>query len=225
MFDSKNVTIRSRSVSSMDNNVYVLTDKDTGAQVLIDAAADFPAIRELLAEAAADAAVPAKVELIVTTHRHWDHVRALAEAVEATGARTAAGSEDAGDIEVPTDVLLEHGDKLPFGNAELEAIKLRGHTPGSVALLYRVPDGPAHLFTGDALFPADWATQSRTRSALRPSTQTLSNVCSNIFRMTQWSTRDTAAAPRWAPSVLTCRNGRNAAGSPSGTPAPLTPDI
>ena len=153
MFDSKNVTIRSRSVSSMDNNVYVLTDKDTGAQVLIDAAADFPAIRELLAEAAADAAVPAKVELIVTTHRHWDHVRALAEAVQATGARTAAGSEDAPDIEVPTDVLLEQGDTLRFGNAELEAIKLRGHTPGSVALLYRDPDGPAHLFTGDALFP------------------------------------------------------------------------
>ena len=153
MFDSKNVTIRSRSVSSMDNNVYVLTDKDTGAQILIDAAADLPAIQELLAEAAADSAAPAKVELIVTTHSHWDHVRALAEAVAATGARTAAGREDAADIEVPTDVCLEHGDTLRFGNAELEAIKLRGHTPGSVALLYRDPSGPAHLFTGDALFP------------------------------------------------------------------------
>ncbi|MBO0907250.1 MBL fold metallo-hydrolase [Arthrobacter sunyaminii] len=156
MFDLKNVTIRSRSVSSMDNNVYVLTDRDTGAQVLIDAAADFPAIRELLSEAAADAAVPAKVELIVTTHSHWDHVRALAEAVQATGARTAAGREDAPDIEVPTNMLLVDGDTLHIGGPggfELEAIKLRGHTPGSVALLYRDPNGPAHLFTGDSLFP------------------------------------------------------------------------
>lgn len=153
MFDLKNVTIRSRSVSSMDNNVYVITAKDTGAQVLIDAADDFPAIRELLAEAAADASVPARVALIITTHSHWDHVRALAEAVQATGARTAAGSEDVPDIEVPTDVPLEHGDVGRFEGFELEAIKLRGHTPGSVALLYRDPNGPAHLFTGDSLFP------------------------------------------------------------------------
>ena len=153
MFDLKNVTIRSRSVSSMDNNVYVITAKDTGEQVLIDAADDFPAVRELLSEAAADASVPAHVALIITTHSHWDHVRALADAVQATGARTAAGSEDAPDIEVPTDVPLEHGDVGRFNGFELEAIKLRGHTPGSVALLYRDPNGPAHLFTGDSLFP------------------------------------------------------------------------
>lgn len=153
MLNLEKVTIRSRSVGSMDNNVYVITAKDTGAQVLIDAADDFPAIRELLAEAASDASVPAKVELIVTTHSHWDHVRALADAVQATGARTAAGSEDVPDIEVPTDVPLQHGDVEGFDGFELEVIKLRGHTPGSVALLYRDPSGPAHLFTGDSLFP------------------------------------------------------------------------
>ncbi|WP_461168710.1 MBL fold metallo-hydrolase [Arthrobacter sp. Z1-15] len=153
MIDLEKVTIRSRSVGSMDNNVYVITAKDTGAQVLIDAADDFAAIRELLAEAAGDAAAPAEVQLIITTHSHWDHVRALAEAAAATGARTAAGSEDIPDIEVPTDVPLEHGDVRAFNGFELEAIKLRGHTPGSVALLYRDPSGPAHLFTGDSLFP------------------------------------------------------------------------
>ena len=153
MIDLENVTIRSRSVGEVDNNVYVITAKNTGAQVLIDAADDFPAIRELLDEAAADAAAPAKVELIITTHSHWDHVRALAAAVQATGARTAAGTEDVEDIMVHTDVPLEHGDIGRFDGFELEAIKLRGHTPGSVALLYRDPSGPAHLFTGDSLFP------------------------------------------------------------------------
>ena len=153
MEDLQNITIRSTAVSSMDNNVYLLTEKDTGAQVLIDAADDFAAIQRLLAEGAADAGVPATLELVITTHSHWDHVRALAETVAATGARTAAGTEDIGDIEVPTILPLEHGDRVPFGGAELEAIKLRGHTPGSVALLYRAPGEPAHLFTGDSLFP------------------------------------------------------------------------
>ena len=32
-------------------------------------------------------------------------------------------------------------------------IHLVGHTPGSITLLYDEPDGPAHVFTGDSLFP------------------------------------------------------------------------
>ena len=32
-------------------------------------------------------------------------------------------------------------------------IHLVGHTPGSIVLLYQDPDGTAHLFTGDCLFP------------------------------------------------------------------------
>jgi glyoxylase-like metal-dependent hydrolase (beta-lactamase superfamily II) len=54
---------------------------------------------------------------------------------------------------VPTDLALNHGDPVEVDGITLEAIKLRGHTPGSVALLYRDPDGPAHLFSGDSLFP------------------------------------------------------------------------
>ncbi|MHA7180246.1 MBL fold metallo-hydrolase [Arthrobacter sp. MDB2-24] len=147
------VTIRSISVSEMDNNVYLLTSKSSGAQVLIDAADDAHAILELLADAQEDTDAEARVALIVTTHAHWDHVRALAEVKEATGARTAAGADDVADIAVPTDVPLRHGDIGSFEGFDLEAIHLRGHTPGSMALLYRDPSGPAHLFTGDSLFP------------------------------------------------------------------------
>jgi glyoxylase-like metal-dependent hydrolase (beta-lactamase superfamily II) len=153
MHDLAEVTIRSIPVSEMDNNVYLITAKATGAQVLIDAADDAAGILRLLAEGAADARVPAKLALIVTTHSHWDHVRALADIVRATGARTAAGREDIGDIPVPTDVPLSDGDVGEFEGFSLEAIALRGHTPGSIALAYRDPGGPAHLFTGDSLFP------------------------------------------------------------------------
>ena len=153
MHTLQDLTIRSISVSEMDNNVYLFTSKATGAQVLIDAADDATAIMALLAEGAADTTAEPKLALIVTTHSHWDHVRALADVVGQTGARTAAGIEDVTDIAVPTDVRLEHGDIATFEGFDLEAIKLRGHTPGSVALLYRDPHGPAHLFTGDSLFP------------------------------------------------------------------------
>ena len=147
------ITIRSIAVSEANNNVYLLTSKSSGAQVLIDAADDAPAILSLLADAQQDTDADAKVTLIITTHSHWDHVRALAEIKEATAAPTAAGVDDVVDISVPTDIPLHHGDAKSFDGFELEVIHLRGHTPGSVALLYRDPHGPAHLFTGDSLFP------------------------------------------------------------------------
>ncbi|WP_026531782.1 MBL fold metallo-hydrolase [Arthrobacter sp. H41] len=153
MYDLQDITIRSISVSEMDNNVYLLTSRATGVQVLIDAADDADAILALVGEGAADTTATAHLALLVTTHSHWDHVRALADVVERTGVRTAAGADDAGDIVVPTDVPLAHGDIGFLDGLELEAIHLRGHTPGSTALLYRDPAGPAHLFTGDSLFP------------------------------------------------------------------------
>jgi glyoxylase-like metal-dependent hydrolase (beta-lactamase superfamily II) len=151
--DLRDVTIRRISVSDMDNNVYLLTAKETGAQLLIDAADDLPAIQWLLQDAAADTAVTPKLELIATTHRHWDHIRALAELVEATGARTAAGTDDAPELPVKVDVLLDHGDVGNFAGFDVTAVHLRGHTPGSVALVYQDPEGPAHIFSGDSLFP------------------------------------------------------------------------
>lgn len=152
MIDLAEITVRSISVSDMDNNIYLLTHKKSGDQVLIDAADDADAIKAMLNDARTDAEQPTQVTHIVTTHSHWDHVRALPELVEFTGATTAAGTEDVADIEVPTAMPLEAG-TLHAGNLEVEVIKLRGHTPGSVALLYRDPSGPAHLFSGDALFP------------------------------------------------------------------------
>ena len=153
MHDLNALTVRSISVSEMSNNVYVLTSKSNGAQVLIDAADDAPAIFTLLEEAQKDTSAIARLALIITTHSHWDHVRALGEVGELTKAPTAAGLDDIVDIAVPTDIPLRHGDVRSIDGIELEVIHLRGHTPGSIALLYRDPQGPAHLFTGDSLFP------------------------------------------------------------------------
>lgn len=157
LHDLAEVTIRSASVSAMDNNAYLLTHKQTGAQVLIDAADDAPALRRLLASAADDAPTGPKLALIATTHQHWDHIRALAELAGESGVRTAAGAADAEGIReqvgVDIAVTLNHGDVGNFEGFDLEAVHLRGHTPGSIAYVYRDPQGPVHIFSGDSLFP------------------------------------------------------------------------
>jgi glyoxylase-like metal-dependent hydrolase (beta-lactamase superfamily II) len=95
------LTIRRISVSEMDNNVYLLTAKASGAQVLIDAADDLAGHPTVAGgRCRADTPAEPKLALIATTHQHWDHVRALKGLVDATGARTAAGTEDAPHLPV-----------------------------------------------------------------------------------------------------------------------------
>lgn len=153
LYDLPALTIRRISVSEMDNNVYLLTAKASGEQVLIDAADDFPGIQQLLQDGAADATVPARLAVVATTHQHWDHVRALKELVAATGASTVAGADDAGALPVAVDRPLGHGDTVAVDGFSLAAVHLRGHTPGSIAFVYEDPEGPAHIFSGDSLFP------------------------------------------------------------------------
>lgn len=157
LHDLPRVTVRQRSVSEMANNVYLITSKTSGTQVLIDAADDAQAVRELLESAHEDTPCELKLAVIITTHQHWDHIRALAEVVDSTGVPTAAGVEDADAIEAETGVaakvLLNHGDTATFDGISLAVVGLRGHTPGSVALVYEPEDGPPLCFSGDSLFP------------------------------------------------------------------------
>lgn len=141
------LTIRKIAVSEMSNNAYLLTCRATGEQLLIDAADDAPRLTALVREGSGS------LEAIVTTHQHWDHVRALRELVDAFHPRTHSGVDDADALPVRPDVRLDQGDTMAFGNVTLDVVHLRGHTPGSVALAYADPDGHTHLFTGDSLFP------------------------------------------------------------------------
>lgn len=145
------VTVRKASVSAEDNNAYLLTAAD-GAQLLVDAADDAARVLALVAEGTG------RLDAVVTTHRHRDHHRALPDVVAATGAPVLVGREDSGALPLPADRLLDDGDTITVGTLTLEVVALRGHTPGSVALVLREDeDGPApgrvHLFTGDSLFP------------------------------------------------------------------------
>jgi glyoxylase-like metal-dependent hydrolase (beta-lactamase superfamily II) len=138
------LTITKVSVGPMDNNAYLLRCRSTGDQVLIDAANE---PQRLLALVGGDG-----LSTVVTTHQHGDHWQALAEVVDATGAESLAHEADAGAIPVVTGTLADGG-SVPVGACQLEVIHIVGHTPGSIALLYRDPNGHPHLFTGDSLFP------------------------------------------------------------------------
>jgi len=138
------LTITKVSVGSFDNNAYLLRCTHTGEQLLIDAANEPARLLELIGEAG--------LARVVTTHRHGDHWQALPEVVAATGARAVAHPADAPELPVRTEPVQD-GDTIPVGDCTLEVIHLVGHTPGSIALLYRDPSGIPHLFTGDSLFP------------------------------------------------------------------------
>ena len=140
------LTITKLAVSEMANNAYLLRSTATSEALLVDAAADAPALLAMIGDA--------DVRTVVTTHGHWDHHRALPEVVAATGATTVAHPADAADLPVPVERPVEHGDTVSVGDQTLEVVHLRGHTPGSIALVWRGPEGAGtHVFTGDSLFP------------------------------------------------------------------------
>ena len=137
------LTVRKLSVSAMDNNVYLVGCRRTGAALLVDVADDAP---RLLA-ASADRDVIAAVQ----THGHWDHVRAW-EGVRAAGIEMWGHAHDASLFPGAVDRELSHGERIAVGDIEVEVLHVPGHTPGSLLYLVR-GDERWHLFSGDTLFP------------------------------------------------------------------------
>jgi glyoxylase-like metal-dependent hydrolase (beta-lactamase superfamily II) len=141
------LTIAKVAVGPANNNAYLLRCTASGEGLLIDAANEADRLRELVRFEGPP------VSAILTTHSHADHWQALAEIAEDASAAVYAGFADADDLPVAVDDRLIHGDTMTLGELSLDVIGLRGHTPGSVALVYHDPEGTAHAFTGDALFP------------------------------------------------------------------------
>ena len=131
----------------MDNNAYLLVCTATGEALLIDAANEPDRLAEVAASPATLSCAPRSPRTATTTTG-----RPSARWPTSSTTRQIAHPLDAPELPVPVDDTVEHGDTISVGRVPLEVIHLRGHTPGSIAVLYRDDDGP-HLFTGDSLFP------------------------------------------------------------------------
>ena len=127
------------------NNCYLLRCTATGDTLLVDAAGDAPLLLRLVGDG--------RLVGVLQTHGHWDHVQALAEVVEATGAPVIAHADDAPDLPVPATRTVDDGDEVEVGQARLQVVHLLGHTPGSIALVYEGDPERPHVFSGDSLFP------------------------------------------------------------------------
>ena len=105
-----------------------------------------------------------KVEKILLTHAHFDHVLCLAEWREKTASPVCISAQDAsslydgekngysfffgGDKSFGcADELLSEGDAICFGDSKLTFLHTPGHTQGSGCFL-----GEGLIFTGDTIF-------------------------------------------------------------------------
>ena len=122
------LTVTKIAVGPMDNNAYLLRCTSTGQGLLIDAANEAPRLIEMIGDT--------PVGIIVTTHQHYDHWQALPQVLKQTGADVVAHPADADGLPVPVNRPAQDGDVLTFGDCSVSLIHLRGHTPGSLAVLY-----------------------------------------------------------------------------------------
>ncbi|MFP4148109.1 MAG: MBL fold metallo-hydrolase [Nitriliruptoraceae bacterium] len=135
--------IRKLSVSTMDNNVYVLADRRTNQALLVDVADDAPRLLQ--------AVEGFEVVAAVQTHGHWDHVRAWGP-IAAAGIEIWGHADDLPLFPAPLDRTLTGGQRLQVGDLEIEVLHVPGHTPGSLCFLAR-GEQRDHLVSGDTLFP------------------------------------------------------------------------
>jgi hydroxyacylglutathione hydrolase len=151
-----------RAVGPLATNVWVLGDEASREAIAIDTATPSAAwISEALAERSWT------LKIIVSTHRHWDHIGDNATVVAASGAQLAAHALDATGIAHPDDryapfpiapsvpaIELAEGGSIRFGDdIVLDVLHTPGHTAGSVCLQARAQ---GLLLSGDTLFAAGW---------------------------------------------------------------------
>lgn len=150
-----------RTVGPVATNVYVLGDEVSREAIAIDTATPCVAwLTERLAERGW------ALKLIVSTHRHWDHIGDNAAVATATGAAIAAHARDRHGLEHPSQAMapfpippsvpaveLAEGGVVRFGEIRLDVLHTPGHTEGSVCLLAA---DAGLLLSGDTLFAGGW---------------------------------------------------------------------
>lgn len=126
----------------MGNFAYLIGDTETNVCAVVDPGFD----PNLILEAAKDREL--KIEAILLTHTHFDHMQSFAEVARATGAKTYVHRLEADQI--PNSfkkIETDEGFEIQIGSKKITCLHTPGHSLGSQCFL-----ADDCLFTGDSLF-------------------------------------------------------------------------
>ena len=142
-------------------NCYILGDNESGKAILIDPVEDAPELLKVIEESGW------KLELILATHGHFDHILASKPLKEATGAPFYINQRDMFLLETlpeqglpfvghefpeaatPDRFLTDEPETIEVGPFRLDTLFTPGHSPGHIS--FYMPSAGI-VFSGDCLF-------------------------------------------------------------------------
>ncbi|MBI3453213.1 MAG: MBL fold metallo-hydrolase [Rhodospirillales bacterium] len=157
---------------------YLVVDPATKTAAIIDSVLDYDARAGRISTASADKLIAAaagyKIEWLLETHAHADHLSAAPYLKSKLGGRIAIGALIAGvqktwkeifnlEPDFPIDGsqfdhLFDDGERFKIGTFDVTVWNTPGHTPACKTYIVDGGAGPKAAFVGDTLFMPDYGT-------------------------------------------------------------------